>query len=58
MSAGKYVTDEVYVGGKQGAASGSGSVEVEIDVTPDIAVRTELGETKGSNIGVIYKFDY
>jgi translocation and assembly module TamB len=58
VAAGKYIADGVYVGAKQGAKPGSGGVEVEVEVTPNISVKSEAGQTGDSNIGVQFKWDY
>ena len=57
VKAGKYIADGVYVGAKQGSAPGSSSVEVEVEVTPNISVNTESGQTD-SSVGVQFKWDY
>ncbi|RVU38237.1 hypothetical protein EOI86_02775 [Hwanghaeella grinnelliae] len=57
VKAGTYVADGVFVGAKQGAAPGSSSVTVEVEVTPNISVTTESGQTS-SNAGVNFKWDY
>ena len=57
VKAGTYVADGVFVGAKQGAAPGSSSVTVEVEVTPNISVTTESGQTN-SNAGVNFKWDY
>lgn len=57
VRAGTYVADEVFVGVNQGAAPGTGSVEVEVDVAPNVTVGTETGPGR-SNVGVRFKWDY
>lgn len=57
VKAGTYLTDGVFVGAKQGAAPGSSAVTVEVEVTPNISVTTESGQTS-SNTGVNFKWDY
>jgi translocation and assembly module TamB len=57
VKAGTYLADGVFVGAKQGAAPGSSSVTVEVEVTPNISVTTESGQTS-SNAGVNFKWDY
>lgn len=58
LSAGKYVTDKVFVGVKQGVASGSSAVSVEVELTPNISVESETNATGESDIGVKFKWDY
>jgi translocation and assembly module TamB len=57
-TAGKYVTDEVYLGVSQGAEAESGSVGVEVELTPNISVESDVRQTGESNVGVKFKFDY
>ncbi|MDX1710468.1 MAG: translocation/assembly module TamB domain-containing protein [Rhodovibrionaceae bacterium] len=58
LEAGKYITEEVYVGVEQGAASESGAVSVEVDVTPNIKLKSDLSGGEGSNVGVRFQWDY
>ena len=58
LSAGKYVTDDVYVGVKQGATAGSGSVGVEVELTPNISVESGVDQRGSSELGVKFKWDY
>lgn len=58
VGAGKYVTDNVYVGVKQGTAAGSGTVGVEVELTPNISLKSDVGQTGESDIGVNFKWDY
>jgi translocation and assembly module TamB len=58
VAAGKYVADNVYVGVKQGATTTSSAVEVEIELTPNISVGSEVGQDGNSNVGIQFKWDY
>jgi len=58
VEAGTYATEGVYVGVKQGVTEESGAVAVEIEVTPNIAVESEVGITGESDIGIKFKWDY
>jgi len=58
VGAGKYVTDDVYVGVKQGTTAGSGTVGVEVELTPHISLKSDVGQTGESDIGVNFKWDY
>jgi translocation and assembly module TamB len=49
LSAGKYVTDEIFVGVKKGATPESGEVGVEVELTPNISVESGVGQTGESN---------
>jgi len=58
LSAGKYVTEDVFVGVKQGATAESGEVGVEVELTPNISVESGVGQTGASKVGVKFKWDY
>ncbi|AUG53142.1 translocation/assembly module TamB domain-containing protein [Thalassospira marina] len=57
VKAGKYLTDDIYVGTKQGTTPGSSGVEVEIELTPHIKVTSETNEID-SKAGIQFKLDY
>ncbi|TDQ80858.1 autotransporter secretion inner membrane protein TamB [Dongia mobilis] len=57
LSAGRYVTDRVYVGVKQGSAANSSAAQVEIDMTDNIKLETELGADAGK-AGINWEWDY
>jgi translocation and assembly module TamB len=58
LEAGKYVTDKVYVGVKQGASQGSSAVAVDVDVLKNMSVGTEIRQDGTNQVGVKYKWDY
>lgn len=58
VEAGKYIDDRVYVGVEQGATAGSGTVTVEIELTPRVSVETRASGETGADIGINWKFDY
>jgi autotransporter translocation and assembly factor TamB len=58
VGAGKYLTDDVYVGVKQGATPESSSVGVEVEVLPNISVESEVRRSGASDVGVKFKLDY
>jgi translocation and assembly module TamB len=69
VEAGKYVTNGVYVGAKQGTSGGS-QAQVQIDLTKHLKVQTTLGtggtpatgitpeNDPGSSLGLTCSFDY
>lgn len=57
VSAGRYVSEGVYVGVKQGAGTATSAATVEIEVTPNVKVETELG-ADSSKAGVNWEWDY
>ncbi|MBA4095614.1 MAG: hypothetical protein C0484_02435 [Rhodospirillum sp.] len=58
LSAGRYVSDGVYVGVSQGAKSGSSAATVEIEVTPNVKVESEVGAGGTGKAGVNLEWDY
>jgi len=58
IRAGKYVTDDIYVGVKKGVSGATSNVGVEVELTPNIVVESETGEKGGSDIGIKFKWDY
>ena len=58
LSAGRYVSDGVYVGVKQGAQVGSSVATVQIDITPHVQVETDVGADAGSRAGINLQWDY
>ncbi len=58
LSAGKYVTDEIFIDVKQGVETDSGSIGVEIEVTPNISIESDIGQTGDGNVGIKFKWDY
>jgi translocation and assembly module TamB len=58
IAAGKYVTEEIYLGVTQGTGAESGSVEVEVEVSPHIFIDTQVDQTGESNVGIKFKWDY
>lgn len=58
VEAGTYAAEGVYLGVKQGVTDESGAVAVEIEVTPNISVESEIGITGESDIGVKFKWIY
>ena len=58
LSAGRYVSDGVYVGVSQGAKSDSSAATVEIEVTPNVKVESEVGAGGTGKAGVNLEWDY
>ena len=58
VAAGRYITDNVYVGVKQGADTSAGSAQVEVKITPHIALDAEAGANSQGSLGVTWKWDY
>jgi translocation and assembly module TamB len=58
IAVGKYITDRVYVGGISGAEESSGALQIEVQITPNIAVQAETGTEARHAVGVTWQRDY
>jgi translocation and assembly module TamB len=58
VAAGRYVTENVYLGVQQGATSGSSRVTIDLDVTKDIKARAGMGVDGGSTLGIFFEREY
>ncbi len=58
LEAGKYLTDRVYLGVEQGAVANSTEATVEVEVTPNVSVRTGVGADQSGKAKVQFKWDY
>jgi translocation and assembly module TamB len=58
LSAGRYVTRGVFVGAKQGATPGSSSATVEIELTPNVKVETDVGADSTGKAGINLEWNY
>ena len=58
VTAGTYLGDRVFVGATQGTSPASSSATVEVEVTPNLSVETDIGQNAKSRVGVKWKWDY
>lgn len=58
VEAGKYLTDDVYVGVKQGAGSDAGAVTVEVEVFDNVTIESEAKQDGSQKVGARLKWDY
>ena len=58
ISAGKYVSEKVYLEVERGIGSQSGKASVELELTPNISVETEVGANAEGGVGLNWKWDY
>jgi len=58
VSSGKYVTDKVYVGIKQGATIESRKVVTELELSPSISAKTAVEGEGSQSFGVQWRKDY
>ncbi len=57
VEAGRYIGENVYVGVEGGGAD-AGSVEVEVELAPNVTLETRGSARSGADIGIQWKFDY
>ena len=58
LKAGNYLTEDVFLSVSQGTQPGSQKVGVEVQVTPNVTVESNVSGNADSNIGVNWKWDY
>jgi len=58
LSAGRYVSRRVYVGAKQGTKPGSSAATVEIELTPNVKLNTDVGADSSGKAGVTMEWNY
>jgi translocation and assembly module TamB len=58
VGVGKYLTDKVYMELEQGAGEASGAASLQIEVTPNIDVETQIGQDAQAGAGVLWRWDY
>ena len=56
--AGKYVSDNVFVEIERGVTEGSGKARVQVELTPNLSVNTEVDQQSQSGVGLEYRYDY
>jgi translocation and assembly module TamB len=58
VSAGKYLTETVYLEVEKGLGPKSGKASVEWEATPNIGIETEVGENADAGMGINWKWNY
>ena len=58
ISAGKYISDDVYVEVKKNVAGQGGGVSVEKQVSRRVSIETDVGARGGAGLGLKWKWDY
>jgi translocation and assembly module TamB len=58
LKAGNYLTEDLFLSVTQGTQPGSQKVGVEVQVTPNVTVESNVSGNADSNIGVNWKWDY
>ncbi|MBE1236937.1 translocation/assembly module TamB domain-containing protein [Phaeovibrio sulfidiphilus] len=58
LEAGAYLRENVYVGVVQGMEPGESAVHVEVELTPEISVESQVGASGTGAAGLLWKWDY
>lgn len=58
LGVGKYLGERTYVEVQQGLGVDSGKVSVQLELTPDIRVQSEVEADSQSAVGIFWKKDY
>ncbi|SDG52427.1 autotransporter secretion inner membrane protein TamB [Limimonas halophila] len=58
VSAGTYLSRDVFVGVEQGTTTESGKVRMELGVTDNISVESNVDATGETDVGIQFKWDY
>ncbi len=58
VGAGKYLSENVYLEFEAGSEEGSGGATIEIEMTPNITIESEIGQDAQGGGGVFWKYDY
>ncbi len=58
VKAGKYVSDDVFVGVEQGTTQESSKATMEVELSPSVTVESGVGANQETSVGVRWKWDY
>lgn len=58
VGAGKYLSENVYLEFEAGSEDGSGGATIEVEMTPNITIESEIGQDAQGGGGVFWKYDY
>ncbi|UCD11614.1 MAG: translocation/assembly module TamB domain-containing protein [Nitrospinaceae bacterium] len=58
VEAGRYIADGVYLGVGQGIDSGSSHATIEVEVTPNISLESDVGADSQGRVGINMEWDY
>ena len=58
LSAGKYLSEEVYLEVEQGVSPETGKASLKWEITPNITVQTEVGVNAEAGVGINWRWDY
>jgi translocation and assembly module TamB len=55
---GKYISDKVFLELERGVQAGSGKARVEVELTPNLSVGTEVTEQSQTGVDLEWRYDY
>lgn len=58
VAAGRYVSENVYIGVQQGTTAQSGRVTIDLDVTKDVKARAGMSAEGESSLGIFFEREY
>jgi translocation and assembly module TamB len=58
LGLGKYLTEDVYVDLEKNLSGRGGKVSVEVELTPNITVESEVGTDAATGIGINWRHDF
>jgi translocation and assembly module TamB len=58
ISAGKYLSNGVYLEAEKGVGPETGKTSVEVEITPNVTLETEIGENAEGGVGLNWKLNY
>jgi translocation and assembly module TamB len=58
VSAGKYLSEGVYLEAEKGVGPESGKTSVEVEITPNVTLESEIGENAEGGVGLNWKLNY
>jgi len=58
LSAGKYLSEEVYLEMQQGISPETGKALLKWEITPNVSVQTEVGVNAEAGVGINWRWDY
>ena len=58
LAAGRYVSENVYLGVQQGATAESSRVTIDLDITKDVKARAGVSPQGDSSLGIFFEREY
>jgi translocation and assembly module TamB len=58
LAAGRYVSENVYIGVQQGTTAESSRVTIDLDITEDVKARAGVSASGGSSLGIFFEREY